>query len=221
MSRRRGASIVTSRPPIEILPPLASSSPAIMRKSVVLPHPDGPTRTMNSPSPISRSTPSTARTPFGKTFVSCSSRTSLTARLRALGACVDHQQPLLRHLANRVVHSLAAVPRKLLAAVGHVVDTERDRLVDVVVALEHDDRCERLGRAGTEVARHVGQQGRLDYASLASAAAEDGRAGVARLLDQLDRLPPRPVRREGNRRWGRRKGNRRPQGGGSDKGRAR
>src|SRR3954469_19032433 len=135
MSRRRGASIVTSRPPIEILPPLASSRPAIIRRSVVLPHPDGPTRTMNSPSPISRSTPSTARTPFGKTFVSCSSRMSPTATLRAPGACVDDQQPLLRHLANRVVHSLAAVPRQPLTAVGHVVDAERVRVV-------HDQRAD-------------------------------------------------------------------------------
>src|SRR6266511_3017118 len=54
MSRRRGASSVTSLPPIEIRPPVTSSSPAIRRNSVVLPQPDGPTNTTKAPSSISR-----------------------------------------------------------------------------------------------------------------------------------------------------------------------
>src|SRR5262245_50552685 len=37
-------------------PPVASSRPAISRSSVDLPQPDGPTKTTNSPSSISRST---------------------------------------------------------------------------------------------------------------------------------------------------------------------
>src|SRR5207249_1360201 len=42
-------------PSIRISPSVASSSPASIRRTVVLPHPDGPTRIMNSPSRISRS----------------------------------------------------------------------------------------------------------------------------------------------------------------------
>ena len=42
MSRWRGASSVTSTPPIETAPAVTSSSPAIIRSSVDLPHPDGP-----------------------------------------------------------------------------------------------------------------------------------------------------------------------------------
>src|SRR5260370_19077943 len=38
-------------------PSLTSSSPAIRRRSVVLPHPEGPTNTTNDPSAISRSAP--------------------------------------------------------------------------------------------------------------------------------------------------------------------
>ena len=53
--RLAGASPVTSRPSIEIVPPLVSSSPAISRSSVDLPQPDGPTNTTNSPSSMSRS----------------------------------------------------------------------------------------------------------------------------------------------------------------------
>src|SRR5437763_1661455 len=38
MSRSRGGSPVTSRPPIKMFPYVASSSPEIMRRSVVFPH---------------------------------------------------------------------------------------------------------------------------------------------------------------------------------------
>src|ERR1700744_4466093 len=40
-----------------MLPPVTSSSPAISRSSVVLPQPDGPTKTTKEPSSISRSAP--------------------------------------------------------------------------------------------------------------------------------------------------------------------
>ena len=54
MSRSFGGRSVTSRSPIQIAPALISSRPASMRSEVDLPQPDGPTKTMNSPSPISR-----------------------------------------------------------------------------------------------------------------------------------------------------------------------
>ena len=59
MSRSFGGTLVTSRSPMKILPALTSSRPASIRRVVDLPHPDGPTRTMNSPSSISRSMPGT------------------------------------------------------------------------------------------------------------------------------------------------------------------
>src|SRR5690242_3391927 len=57
MSRSLGARSLTTWPPMEILPPLISSRPASIRSSVDLPQPDGPTSTMNSPSPMSKLTP--------------------------------------------------------------------------------------------------------------------------------------------------------------------
>src|SRR5262245_21402661 len=63
MSRSLGGRLFTTRPPIEIVPEVISSRPAIIRSAVDLPQPDGPTRTMNSPSLISRFSPSTAFTP--------------------------------------------------------------------------------------------------------------------------------------------------------------
>src|ERR1700733_10751877 len=60
ISRSLGGSVVMSRSPMKILPSFTSSSPASMRRVVDLPQPEGPTRTMNSPSRISRSMPGTA-----------------------------------------------------------------------------------------------------------------------------------------------------------------
>src|SRR6266851_668384 len=50
-SRVAGASLVTSRPPIDNCPRSGVSSPATRRSVVVLPAPVGPSRTTNSPSP--------------------------------------------------------------------------------------------------------------------------------------------------------------------------
>ena len=50
MSRSFGITVFTQRSPIQISPALGSSRPATMRMVVVLPQPDGPSRTRNSPS---------------------------------------------------------------------------------------------------------------------------------------------------------------------------
>src|SRR5580693_8233144 len=60
MSLSLGCTSLTSRPAISIRPPSSGSSPASIRSAVVLPDPDGPTSTMNSPSVMSRSSMSTA-----------------------------------------------------------------------------------------------------------------------------------------------------------------
>src|SRR5262245_12774413 len=59
MSRSLGATRFTTRPPMAMSPPVISSSPAIMRSSVDLPQPEGPTSTQNSPSSMPRSMPCT------------------------------------------------------------------------------------------------------------------------------------------------------------------
>src|SRR5690349_18627227 len=60
MSRSLGGTKVTSFSPISTRPPSSGSRPASMRSAVVLPDPDGPTKTMNSPSLMSSSRASTA-----------------------------------------------------------------------------------------------------------------------------------------------------------------
>src|SRR3989442_1112948 len=57
---RGGTSPSTRWSPMCISPDVGRSSPAIIRSSVVLPEPEEPSRTRNSPSRIERSTPSTA-----------------------------------------------------------------------------------------------------------------------------------------------------------------
>src|ERR1700761_531081 len=55
-----------------MLPPVTSSSPAIRRSNVVLPQPDGPTKTTNEPSAISRSAPLMMLTGPKDFFTPCS-----------------------------------------------------------------------------------------------------------------------------------------------------
>jgi hypothetical protein len=57
MSRSLGATLLTTRSPMAISPPVMFSSPAIIRSRVDLPQPEGPTRMTNSPSSISTLTP--------------------------------------------------------------------------------------------------------------------------------------------------------------------
>src|ERR1035437_3963740 len=75
MSRSRDGTLLTTRSPIFTTPLVMSSSPATIRSAVVLPQPDGPTRTMNSPSPIARDSASTAFVPSGYTLLICSNAT--------------------------------------------------------------------------------------------------------------------------------------------------
>src|SRR4051794_17288113 len=102
MSRSFGVTSFTTRSPIRTRPSLMSSSPAAMRSAVVLPHPDGPTRTMNSPFTTLRSSWSTALVPSGKTFETASNTTLATGLL--LDAAADepaHEGPLRDHEDDR------------------------------------------------------------------------------------------------------------------------
>ena len=65
MSRSLGALSFTTWPSMISFPAVMSSRPATMFSIVDFPHPDGPTRMMNSPSAISRLKSSTARAPSG------------------------------------------------------------------------------------------------------------------------------------------------------------
>src|SRR5580698_8458378 len=76
MSRSRGGTSLTTSPAIRISPPVISSRPAIMRKVVDLPQPEGPTSTTNSWSAMSRSMPFTACTPPSYSLTTLRTETS-------------------------------------------------------------------------------------------------------------------------------------------------
>ena len=65
MSLSFGATSFTMLSAIEISPSVISSNPATILSKVVLPQPEGPTSTKNSPSLISIFTSSKARVPLG------------------------------------------------------------------------------------------------------------------------------------------------------------
>src|SRR5208282_6071528 len=54
MPRSRGVRLFTTPPPMRISPEVGVSRPAIIRSRVVFPEPEGPRRTRNSPSLVSR-----------------------------------------------------------------------------------------------------------------------------------------------------------------------
>src|SRR5438874_2014563 len=153
-SRSRGSRSVTSRSPIVIVPPEIVSRPASMRRSVVLPQPDGPTRTMNSPLSIVRLTSSTAVTPPGKTFVTSSNaiRLNLRHRLRCRDQNVRALPVRSSELTGRRVglHIEALWGRITLAHVDdHLCGRGRRPLPDVALPrrLGRDEpRARLLGR---------------------------------------------------------------------------
>src|ERR687897_1690137 len=79
MSRSLGCLSLTRWPPMRNSPEVMSSSPAIMLSVVDFPQPEGPTRMMNSPSAISRSSSCTATVPSGNDLVTLSSTMSATS----------------------------------------------------------------------------------------------------------------------------------------------
>src|SRR5918999_4337514 len=82
-----------------------SSSPAIIRRAVDFPGPDGPTRIMNSPSLISRLMSLTASKPSGnrlETFSSCISAIGeVLPLLRVLQSHRDRSRVWREHLATK------------------------------------------------------------------------------------------------------------------------
>ena len=65
MSRSFGGTSFTTWPSIRTAPEVIDSRPAIIRSAVVLPQPDGPTKTTNSPAATSSSRSLTALVPSG------------------------------------------------------------------------------------------------------------------------------------------------------------
>ena len=102
MLRSCGVSSLTTWDPMRISPPLMSSSPAISRKSVDLPQPDGPTSATNSPAAMSTLTASSAVT-APKRLVTWSMLTlAMRLSLRAKGPVVTGNDKIGRQRPHSV-----------------------------------------------------------------------------------------------------------------------
>src|SRR6267154_4602094 len=102
-SRERGGTRMprlgdeTTRPPMLISPPVGCSSPATQRNVVVLPQPDGPSRTTISPAGTTKLTPSIA----GRPIENCLRR-SVTSSV-AVMISPGLSKPLSLPIAERLV----------------------------------------------------------------------------------------------------------------------
>src|SRR5262249_47673941 len=121
MSRSRGETPLMTSPPMAIAPEVGSSSPATIRRAVVFPHPDGPTRTMNSPSAMVHVSASTAVVPFGKTFVTSWKETSATIRTSRLGGCGSRQHDR----TSQVLRTIGIESADLCELDGHPLDENK------------------------------------------------------------------------------------------------
>src|SRR5690242_17244032 len=136
MSRSFGGTSLTTSPPIRISPPEMSSSPAIIRSVVDLPQPDGPTRTTNSLSAISRSMPRTASTSSYilttlRRFTSAMSSTSTLCRTGGqAGNVVVHEERVddqrRRSAKQRAGHDLPPVEDVALDQGGDDADRHHE-----------------------------------------------------------------------------------------------
>src|SRR5262249_29643012 len=89
MSRSMGGRLFTTVSPIKTSPDVIDSSPATIRKVVVLPQPEGPTRTKNSLSRISRFMSFTACTPSNILFKLRSRTRAIASSLHGAGKTGD------------------------------------------------------------------------------------------------------------------------------------
>src|SRR5512144_1794117 len=111
MPRARGGRSVTTLPPMSTSPRVGSPSPAIIRRSVDFPEPEGPRKTRNSPSRVTRLTSLTApsSSPLVKILVSPRASTTATPPpLRSLPLREDSLDLLLRGLGGVLRRQLAA-----------------------------------------------------------------------------------------------------------------
>src|SRR5439155_767468 len=116
--RAYGGSPSTRRSPNRMSPPSTGEKPAIMRSSVVLPQPDGPSSVNSSPSPISSVTRSTAVAAPNRLVTS---RSAILIRSRFLPDRLDvAAEPRLERLRALGGHGLVVDVRHVAISRGEV-----------------------------------------------------------------------------------------------------
>src|SRR3989338_10795222 len=168
MSRSFGGTSLTSLPPMKTLPPVTSSRPAIMRRIVVLPQPEGPTSTTNSRRSTLRLQSITAWIPPAYVFVTFA---RLTCAIEEFGELGELRLQLLA-VHDPVDH---AVLKQELGGLETLRQLLTDRLLDHARPRESD---ERPGLGEDEIA----QTGEARPGAGPRRVRENGNKELARLL---------------------------------------
>src|SRR3954471_1627961 len=131
---RSGAA--TSSPPIEMVPPVGCSRPAMHRSVVVLPQPEGPSSTTISPAAMRKLTSSTA----GRPIKNCLRRCETISSTDILLPVPVHLVPLLDPLAVERLE-LLELRHPHFGVLGHAVWEQRRHLErgEVAVLLDPED----------------------------------------------------------------------------------
>src|SRR6266851_9314854 len=146
-TNRPAAASLTTRSPIVIEPVSLRSSPAIMRKVVVLPQPEGPSSVTNSADSTARSMPSTAATSAKRRPTAC--RVTLGTALLLFVDLLGELEHLVLLLRDRRAHRLGreqradllnrlldhALDHRIVAGVG-----EDELRVDLEIVIHEDAR---------------------------------------------------------------------------------
>src|SRR5258708_7514686 len=157
MSRPFDSVSFTTRAATEIVPPLTSSRPASMRSRVDLPHPEGPTITMNSPSWMSKLNPWITFVAPNDFSMSLNETEAMASALdRAGGEAGDHvalERVVDRRRRQRVDQpgGHQELPRRI---VGGEEIPERHRERDALVVREQQKRVQVLVSAALERQEH-------------------------------------------------------------------
>src|SRR5579862_9666284 len=107
--RARGGISLTTSPPIKRSPLVCFSSPQMMRRNVVLPQPDGPSSTMNSPFGTVRLMPFTAGTSPNFLMIFLVNTAAIEPPRIQRDACAP---PNLSAVHHRCLSHLADVPQR-------------------------------------------------------------------------------------------------------------
>src|SRR3954451_17435885 len=148
----------TSWPWMLTVPPVGCSKPAIRRRQVVLPEPEGPSMAKNSPSATAKLTPSTARTsPKRRTTLSNSTAAAMGSRSApAQDRDVVRHPAVVGHAAGRLAGALRdrGAPEvdalEVLRAVG-LAALGAEQLVALARGRHHRHRAEPGGQVPLEL----------------------------------------------------------------------
>src|SRR6516162_986390 len=177
MSRSWGEMPFTTSPPMATAPAVGSSSPATIRRAVVFPQPDGPTRTMNSPSVMVQLSASTAVVPFGKIFVTSWKETSATIRTSRVAVRSSRQH----NRTSQVLWTIGIESAGLGELDGRPLDED-----------ELGHRIQPLANDGSPGVRRVGEHARINGPDGPHEGSRPGHADRAvAVLHRRVRLGPR------------------------------